>query len=87
VQSQKGVMKLNFFNDFNKLRDNKDEKPLEKNLAIKSLCEDLETKSSLINKIYLFEKQVYLLKCKIEGSLPGAFDVIDEVLRKDKEIL
>jgi len=80
-------MRLNFFNDFNKLRDNKDKKTLERNLAIKGLNDDLETKSSLINKIYLFEKQVYLLKCKIEGSLPEHFDVIDEVLRKDKEIL
>ena len=82
-----GVMKLNFFNDFNKLRDNIDKKNFEKNLAIKGLCDDLETKSSLINTIYMFEKQVYLLKCKIEGSLPEHFDVIDEVLRKDKEIL
>ena len=82
-----GVMKLNFFNDFNKLRDNIDKKTFEKNLAIKGLFDDLETKSSLINTIYMFEKQVYLLKCKIEGSLPEHFDVIDEVLRKDKEIL
>ena len=80
-------MRLNFFNDFNKLRDNKDKKSLDRNLAIKGLNDDLDIKSSLINKIYLFEKQVYLLKCKIEGSLPEHFDVIDEVLRKDKEIL
>jgi len=80
-------MRLNFFNDINKLRDNKDKRALEKNLAIKSLSDDLETKSSLINKIYFFEKQVYLLKCKIEGTLPEHFDVVDEVLRKDKEIL
>ena len=78
-------MRFNFFNDLNKLRDSSAN--LNKNQGIKNLSDDLETKSSLVNKIYMFEKQVYLLKCKIEGSLGEHFDVIDEVLRKDKELL
>lgn len=37
----------------------------------------------ILNKIYKFEKQIFIVQCQLEGSLDQGHDIVDEIQERD----
>ena len=51
----------------------------------KAIGDDLKAKGELVRRIYKFEKQIFIVQGKLDGTIPQAHDLHDEIEFRDKK--
>jgi hypothetical protein len=80
LKSKNGCPRINFVKDLGMMGESEAHQA---KTRLKKLWDDLDTKNDLCRNIYKFEKQMFILQGKINGTIGDAAELKEAVLQKD----